>query len=308
MKNIGVLWDAEIDMEGDRPFDKEAWNREYKVFSQVAEDHGIRFCLANYSEYSDGGLEEAYILADGEWIKTEETDIDGVFDKFEFNEDTFELKKEIEDQVGILNRPALERLCKDKLETARKFSRVAETRKATQDNIRDVLSDGKAVVKPRYDFGGRGVQIIDSMDELEPVDSEGHVVQRFIDSSTGVPDTEYEGVHDLRAYVVNGEITFGLLRTPEEGLVSNVGQGGSQQLFPKEELRQDALQVIENVKEELAKFSPSMYSVDMIYDTDGNPWIVELNSKPGLSYYGDTEMKDKSVKTVEKLSEALKQL
>ena len=296
-------------MQGKRPFSKDIWNNEYRLFSGVVEDRGVRFYIANYLQYSDGVLEEAYVVNDNdEWGRTEEVNIDGVFDKFVFNDDTFDLKKRIAEQVGILNDPELERLCKDKLETARVFPRVSETRKATRENIRDILSDGKAVVKPRYDFGGRGVQIIDSLEELDPVDSEDHVVQRFIDSSSGVPDTDYDGVHDLRAYVVNGEITFGLLRSPEEGLVSNVGQGGNQYLFPKDRFRPDALQIVEEVKEELSEFSPSLYSVDMIYYTEGKPWIVELNSKPGLSYYTDEEMKDSSIKTVEKLSKALKQL
>ncbi|MFB6204059.1 MAG: RimK family alpha-L-glutamate ligase [Candidatus Nanohaloarchaea archaeon] len=307
-KNIGVLWDESVQSGREEPFEKDAWNSEYRIFSDIAGRHGLRFYLAEYTEYEEGVLGEAYTVEEGEWVVVNDVRIEGVFDKFLFNEETFDLKKRMAEEVGILNDPELERLCKDKLETAERFSRVPETRKATEENITEFLEDGKAVVKPRYDFGGRGVQIIGSMDELEPVDPERAVVQRFIDTSGGIPGTGYDGVHDLRAYVVDGELTFGLVRVPEEGLVSNVALGGSQFLFPAEDFRDDALELVDQVKEELSVFSPAMYSVDMVYDENGTVWIVELNSKPGLSFYSDQEMKEAVLKTVERLCSGLERI
>ncbi|MFB6208382.1 MAG: RimK family alpha-L-glutamate ligase [Candidatus Nanohaloarchaea archaeon] len=308
VKNIGVLWDEAVQSGREKPFEKEAWNSEYMLFSDIAEKNGLKFYLAHYREYENGVLREAYAVEDGEWVVVEDVEIGGVFDKFLFNADTYELKKQMAEETGILNDPELERLCKDKLETAERFSRVPETKKATEENIAEFLEDGRAVVKPRYDFGGRGVQIIDSMEELEPVDPEETVVQRFVDASHGIPGTAYEGVHDLRAYVVDGEITFGLVRVPDEGLISNVARGGSQFAFPVEKFPSDALELVDEVKEELSGFSPAMYSVDMVYDENGSAWIVELNSKPGLSFYDDMEMKEKVVKTVEKLCSALEKI
>jgi len=48
--------------------------------------------------------------------------------------------------------------------------------------------------------------------------------------------------------------------------------------------------------------------VDLFFDEEGEPWIVELNSKPGIGFYGDEEMREQLVPVMDSLAEAFKQL
>lgn len=311
MKQIGVLWDEIVNMKGDRPFDKDVWNEEYEAFTEVGRNEKVQFYLSHYTEYEEGKLGEAWFFDGNDWKKVRNIDISGVYDKFKYEEEAIPLKKKkINEEVGILNVPELERICKDKLETSKTFKKVPETRKAQKDNIKEFIEeDGKAVVKPRYDHGGRGIQIVSSIEELESVDPENNVVQRFIDTSHGIPETNYEGAHDLRAYVIDDKIMMGLIRQPGgDKLISNVAQGGSQELFAVEDFDQEAIKTVKNVSKEFEEYFPALFSVDMMYSKDGQPVIVEINSKPGLSYYNDEEMKQKILKLVKELSKRLYRL
>lgn len=304
-KNIAVLWDSEINMEGEKPFEVEKWNIDYEAFSEEAEKSNIEFFLSNFKQYENGSLKEAYVYRDGEWHREEDVELDGVFDKFKFDEETRELKYEIAEQLPVLNHPELEELCKDKLATYERFPDwVPETKKATRENIQEMIErDGRAVVKPRYDFGGKGIQILESIVDLEPVEPEDHIVQEFVDASKGVPETDYSGIHDVRSIVVSGELTSGFIRMPDEGLISNVMQGGSMEVFPPEKYPESAMTAIKEVAEEIREYEPSVYSVDLVFDAEGEPRVVELNSKPSLSFHDDERLKEDKMRVVKKMVE-----
>jgi glutathione synthase/RimK-type ligase-like ATP-grasp enzyme len=302
-KKIAVLWDSELDMERKKPFAKEKWNIDYEEFSREANKHDMELFLAHFSEYTDGMLEESYVYRGGEWEKARDVELDGVFDKYRFDDETRELKYRIAEQLPVLNHPELEELCKDKLATYQRFpEHVPETRKATQENVSELIErDGKAVVKPRYDFGGKGIQMLDSLEEFEEVDPDDHIVQEFVDASKGVPGTDYEGIHDVRSIVVSGDLTSGFIRMPEEGLISNVMQGGSMEVFPVEKYPGDARRAIQDVAEEIEEYEPSVYSVDLVFDSEGKPRVVELNSKPSLSFHDSEELKKDKMRVVKKM-------
>lgn len=304
MKIIGVLWDEEISWEGDKPYDGESDNS-YRVFSERAEERGVRLVQGHYQWYKDGVMEKAWIF-DGEWKKAEDVELDGVFDKFHFSEETKKLKKQMDEQVGILNNPELEELCKDKILTYQRFpDKIPETIEYSDQNAREMLDKyGKIVLKPRFAFGGKGIHIVESEEEIPEIE-EAYILQRFVDSSKGIEGV-VDGTHDLRGILVNGELKAGYVRY-SDGEISNVSQGGSQHAVSPEDFPEAALEVIEQVRNEL-EYSPSLFSVDIFFDEQEKPWIVELNSKPGIGFYGDEEMKEQLIPVMDSLTEAFKQL
>ncbi|MFB6100114.1 MAG: RimK family alpha-L-glutamate ligase [Candidatus Nanohalobium sp.] len=305
MKSIGVLWDDEVEWDREKPFDGQS-NESYGYFSERAEDREVRLVQAQYHWYNDGSLSQGWVCEKGEWKKVEDIELDGVFDKFHFDEDTKALKNEISETIGILNDPELEELCKDKLLTYERFpEKMPETRIFSDDNAQEMLEKhGKIVLKPRYAFGGKGIHIVESEEEIPEIEDE-YIIQEFIDSSGGIEGI-VEETHDLRGIVVNGELEAGYVRY-SDGEISNVAQGGSQDPVSPEEFPEKALDLIESVNDEL-EFRPCLFSVDLFFDGQGNPWIVELNSKPGIGFYGDEEMKKQLVPVMDGLVEAFKQL
>jgi glutathione synthase/RimK-type ligase-like ATP-grasp enzyme len=303
--NIAVLWDSEVDWEGSEPFKKDYMNSSYAVFSELAQDKGAEILIGNYSWYEDRSLVKAYRYGEEGWSKVENTGLDAVFDKFRFDNETVQLKKKMHQDLPVLNHFELEKICKDKQLTYEKFpKRVPETREATQKNVEELLSDyDKVVLKPRYDFGGKGISIIDKVDEFDA--TENLLVQRFIDSKSGIPELGIEGVHDLRVIVVNGEPVTGFVRTPDEGLISNVSRGGSMHHIEIEDIPDSALQIVDEVEDSFSRFGSRVYAVDFIFDENGNPWILEMNSKPGLVFYDDESIRSWKEPLMEKVVETL---
>lgn len=310
MKNIGVLWDEEVGWERDRPFgDDTATNSSYSVYSDLARDRDMKLVVGKYNWYSNGKLSKGWVHNGEEWEKVKNIDIGGVYDKFKFDSSTRELKKRIAEEVGVLNDFRLEKLCKDKYLTYREFpDHVPETRPGSRKNIEEMLDEyEKVVVKPRYDFGGHGIKVVDTVEEVDhsEEDSEDYIVQAFIDSSEGIPDLGISGIHDLRAVVINDKLAEAYVRQPDEGYLSNTHQGGSIRYIDTDNYPERAESILSEVREKFKEFKPNLYTVDLIFDEEGEPWILELNSKPGIGYFEPEEEKEYEYPTMKKVIEAL---
>lgn len=307
MKNIGILWDKEVEWDRKDPFDGDR-SKDFAKYTELGEDHGLKIFIANYQWYSEGSLEKAFYWSGEDWNKVENVKLDGVYDKFKYDPETKKLKQKISEEVGILNDTELEEICKDKLKTYQLFpDYVPETRQASLENIEEMLEKyDKVVFKPRYGFAGEGVEIIESANEFEQPDNPEHfILQAFIETE-GIPELDVEGPHDLRTIVIDGEIQNGnYVRVPDEGLISNISRGGDQVYVDRDELPGEIVEIIEDMKSEFERFQPAIFSVDFMLDKDGKPWIVELNSKPGTYYHH--EVKEES-KELPKIRNILKML
>ena len=305
---IAVLWDSEVDWQGDKPFNKDYINNSYSVFSNIASRKNSEVVVGKFSWYHNEKLAKAYSFRDGEWVKVENVKIDGIFDKFKFDDETVEIKKEMHSSLPVLNNFELEEICKDKLKTYEKFpEHVPETRIADEENVEQFLDeDGRVVLKPRYDFGGKGVKVIDNIEDYEP--EEDLLVQRFVDSSTGITDLGIAGVHDLRVIMVDDKPAATFVRTPDEGFISNVARGGSMHHFEVEEIPEQTLNIAEEVDKKFQDLGKRVYAIDFIFDSEGKPWILEMNSKPGLVFYGDEDIRSWKEPLMEEVVENLVKL
>ena len=309
---VAVLWDEEVGWTQETPFgEDEETDRDYEVYTELAWDQGIELLIGHYTWYSNGSLEKAWYYNGDSWVKKENVEINGVYDKFKFDDVTRELKKEMLDEVPVLNNFLLEEICKDKYMTYQRFpDYVPETRIASEGAIIDMIEEyGKAVLKPRYDFGGRGIKVVEAVEEADEIDySEDYIVQAFVDSSQGIPSLDVDGMHDLRAVLINDEIAEIYVRQPSDGYLSNQHLGGNLTYFEPESYPQVARPILETVREEFEEFRPSIYTVDLIFDPEGQPWILELNSKPGIGFSRDQEQKEYEYPAMKKVVKALKEL
>ncbi|MEF8880806.1 MAG: hypothetical protein V5A72_03180, partial [Candidatus Nanohaloarchaea archaeon] len=103
MVNVGVLWDYEVEWDRSTPFDY-APDESYAYFSGLAEKEGVNIFVAKYSWYEDGFLEKAWVF-NGEWEKVEDIELDVVHDKFKSDEETLGLKRDISEDLMIINDP-----------------------------------------------------------------------------------------------------------------------------------------------------------------------------------------------------------
>jgi glutathione synthase/RimK-type ligase-like ATP-grasp enzyme len=307
MKKVGFLWDSEVEWDREDPFGGER-SRDFAEYTELGEDEGLKVFIAKFSWYSEGSLEKAFHWNGEQWEKVEKIELDGVYDKYRFDEETKKLKRDIFDEIPVVNDPELEEICKDKLRTYEIFpDHVAETRLATEENARRMLGDGKIVFKPRYGFAGKGVEVLESLEDFdEPDEPEKFIIQQFIPTD-GAPEFGVEGPHDLRTIVIDGEVQNGnYIRVPEEGLISNISRGGNQKYVSRSELPEEVKDIIEEVREEFKEYQPGIFSVDFMFDTDGRPWIVELNSKPGTYHHHPVKEEDKEIPKMKNIVEILR--
>jgi glutathione synthase/RimK-type ligase-like ATP-grasp enzyme len=307
MKNIGVLWDKEVSWDGDTAFG-DVIDETYEYFSTLGLEEDVQLLIGKYNWYSDGVMEKSWKFDGENWVKVEDVELDGVFDKFHFDEETKKIKQSMAESPGIINDPDLEELCKDKLMTYERFSEhVPETRKASEANIDEMLNEfGKVVLKPRFAYGAEGLHIIDRSDEVPEIENNDYIVQRFVDSSKGI-DGLVEGSHDLRAILVDGEVKGCYVRYNEDSEISNVSEGGVKEAVSIDEFPDSALEIIEEVNEDI-EYSPALFSVDLFFDPEGRPWIIELNSKPGLNFFGEEELKKQITPIMKALIESFRKL
>lgn len=296
MDTLAVLWDEAVEKNGGE-FNNQKIKAPYRYLAQKAD---YQVVVGNYRDVDGTNLESGFVFDDG-WREVSDIRMDAVYDKYKWSSSTEELKQRLSSLLPVVNPLPIERTCKDKLETYRTFpDLVPETREATIDNVRDLIDqDGGAVVKPRFDYGGRGVEVLKSVDGFDPED--GQLVQRFLDLSEGVPGVT-ESVHDLRALVVDGEPVLFLLRTPDTGLISNVLRGASLNRVPEADVPNKVFDIIGRVDSELENHGPRFYTVDLCFDGE-RFHVLELNSKPGMAFYGDSEIREWKEPVLDRLNQ-----
>ena len=66
--------------------------------------------------------------------------------------------------------------------------------------------------------------------------------------------------------------------------LANLAQGGSLTIVPKEKLPDSLIPIISYINETLVTFVDRIFAIDFMFDEKQKPWIVELNSMPGLFF------------------------
>ncbi len=320
MKGVGVLWDEryiseEFGDQEDGPMYDKGLNDALEYMSVRARERNMRVFVSHYNQYNRGKLKNAWYF-DGGWKKDKNVPLDVVLDKFYFNEETKKLKYRIGRDIEILNKPEFEELCKDKLQIYELFpERVPRTFRITLRNHEKVLqkiNSGKVVIKPRFGSGGEGVKVVDKekvFKELMETDKEemnrGNLLaQEFKDTSGGIPFLDVDGVHDLRIIVVSGNISYSFVRTPKNGYISNVSRGGKIMKVDIEELPDGISKLVNEVDKKLMYYEDRIYSVDLMYNKENRPWIVELNTKPGIKFV-DEEVVESKKKLIDDILELI---
>lgn len=308
MKTVAFLWwEEEVNFDRETPFDKEWKNKDYAEYTEMLEDRGLKVVCSEYREYNSGEMKKAFHWNGDEWEKVEKIEIDGVYDLFRHDKEKYDIKKKMEDEVGILNHPEVAELCQDKWKTYQEFSQYqAETTKATRANVEELVEKhGKAVIKPRYGSSGEGIYSVDSIEDFE--EGEDLLVQQFIEAEA--PEwMPTEGQHDMRIFVINGDIMGSHVRTPgKDSFLSNNAEGGGQFYMDTDDIPEKVCEMVIEVEKELKNYRPSIYTVDFMFDGREKPWIVELNSQPGIFYHKSVKDKSYELPMMERVCDAIAQ-
>jgi tetrahydromethanopterin:alpha-L-glutamate ligase len=130
---------------------------------------------------------------------------------------------------------------------------------------------GPLVLKPLFGSQGRGLRLIRTPDELpEPGGVAGvYYLQRFV----GV---EHDGFHDFRLLVSRGRVIAAMMRHSAEW-ITNIKRGGRPvTVAANDDMKNLAVRAAAAVGADFA-------GVDILYDADQRPAVLEVNSMPAWS-------------------------
>jgi glutathione synthase/RimK-type ligase-like ATP-grasp enzyme len=293
MKKVMILF-GKSNWQNAKPFSNEKYQYSYEYFYSLCKKKGLQIYRASYQwyDYEKNVFTYAWIYegkGDG-WKKVKNIKPDLIYDKTKARMETYYIKELIGKSYPFINNQLFTRLIDDKFTTSlifKKWSKknwLAEN-KTELKKILPKIKTSKIVIKPLMESGGNGVQILTKKEALKKADMQGiKLVQEFIDSSEGVPGVS-TSMHDLRVVMLNEKIVYAYIREPQKGsYLANLAQGGSLKIVPNENLPKAIFPIIAFANTALASFRPRIFCIDFMFDEHKKPWIVELNSMPGLFF------------------------
>jgi glutathione synthase/RimK-type ligase-like ATP-grasp enzyme len=270
------------------PFQKETLRDAYTAFAKCAEREGVKLYRASTEWYDD--TQSHFRIAwhwDGvDWVLVNTIVPDVIYDKSAITSKTAHVKGLLFEQFPFINHPEFSHHAGNKLLVSQTFKQCAKPyyRITSEEELARVLTqlpDGLIVIKPEHGNSGHGISIREKSGN--PIDTAfPFLIQEFIDSSAGIPGV-MKGLHDLRLIFSNEEFLYAYYRTPKAGsYLANLAQGGTQTMISKEGIPPAVWPIVKTVQEYYARFEQKIFTIDLMFDRAGTPWIVELNTMPGL--------------------------
>lgn len=298
MKKVLILY-GRSNWENSRPFENKRYQYSYEYFYNLCLKNSIRMYRASYQwyNYKKNIFSHAWVFEGkgGKWEKINNIRPDIIYDKTKARAETYYKKELIKKAYPkFINDLQFTQIIDDKFFTSLLFARWSK-KSYLVDNISDLkrllpkIKTNLFVLKPLMDSGGNDIHILNKKNSLKKITlNKRFLVQEFIDSSRGVPGIS-KGMHDLRLVFVNDKLVYSYIREPQKGsYLANIAQGGLLTIVPNNKLPKSIRPIIKYTNELFSSFSPKIYSIDFMFDEKKRPWIVELNSMPGL-YFSSAE-------------------
>lgn len=293
MKKVLILF-KEKKWEEDTDIKKSDYQYSYELMSAIFLKNNIKLYRASYEWFN---MEKSIFLftwtfENNKWTRCYNIKPDIIFDKtplrLKFNNilqnlsEIFPFINPIEFASLVANKRFLPFLVSPYIK-----KQINISNKKNIENIK-LLNSEKVVIKPASLNRGTGVKILSKKTAFKLIsDSQNpysYVVQEFIDSKNGIPNI-MKGVHDLRVIMLNKKIIHTYYRKPpKNSLLANISLGGSKEFLDIKLLPQSVLEIIDYVNNIFSSFKNIHYSIDLMFDENKKPWIIEFNAHPGMLF------------------------
>lgn len=315
MKNIIIMY-AGDDWKKTVPISNDGTRLAIQDWMRRAEKAGVSLYRASMKWYDleKNVFTKGWKFENETWKKIED-DIfaDMVYDKVlsKYDYSLLQFKLEMSEKTLLFNSPLFRATFNNKLSQYvmfhehMPFSQVANNIQELSSAVGKVSSK-KVVIKPLYGSGGFGIFIGNKEDFKSNEYKYPVLVQEFIVSEKGVPEfSSGDEVADLRLVYQCGKFAYALSRIAQPGsLFTNLHQGATGKMVPENMIPTNVVQMAEKINEKIAVFSNAQYSLDFIFDNDGKPYFIEMNTTPGIdlvTFLGDEKTKQENFEAIIKL-------
>lgn len=292
MKKVLILF-GKSNWENVLTFSNKDYWASHECLYSLAKQNSIQMYRSSYQwyDYDKHIFKYAWTYeAEKGWFRTYDVEPDLIFDKTRAGLEAYFKKELIAKRYRFVNSLRFTHMLNDKLITSMIFHKWSKKSWIVNNpeklkNVLPRIKSRRFVIKPISESGGRDVQILRKEEALEKVTfSNDYIIQEFIDSSSGVPGVS-ESMHDLRLVFVNDKLCYAYIREPKEGnYLANLSQGGTLSIVPTGDIPKSLRPIIRCANQVFETFNPRIYSIDFMFDENKRPWIIELNSMPGLYF------------------------
>lgn len=298
----------------DAPFSKKSngYNDTYSYFLMKCRESGIKAAFATSNDIIGPGLVQGFWTYGKKWKKNLHKAYSGtIFDKFR---DSKKRKLLSFKSVYIFNRKTA-RFFSDKLRTYNLFREFS----VPTASINSISKKGLLLAKRRLDrlsrkrgissreylikdrFGSQGYGIFKT--DLNPGSLNNllaqlrmftrsdrpasYILQPFINCDNGFAIGKHSGFIDLRIIILNRRIVETYIRIARKGDFRNDGMNGGRLVFiPRKSVPGDVARMANRIRGIIDKECPKnhFYALDFIRSNDGKTFLVEGNSKPGITW------------------------
>ncbi|MFC1651607.1 RimK family alpha-L-glutamate ligase [Patescibacteria group bacterium] len=270
----------------------------FECLYSLARKNNVDFYRASIKWFKKGVFKKGWTFDGKKWIKVKNIKPNLIDDKCTISFENSILKKKIKKFIPIINDPYFEQICADKFISYLTFpdlipKTVLIDRYSDPLKLSQQFESKKVVLKPPDGFGGRGVEILNK-DKLKnkKIDA-GMIMQEFIDTTGGIPGIA-KGAYDLRLFMINEEIAYAYYRVAKKGeLLSNIHRGAKMINIENKDIPSSTLPLVKKILDRFKTFECKIFTIDLFFDRKGKPYVVEINSKPGLFFYKE----DKKLQT-----------
>lgn len=293
MKKVLILF-GKSNWRKSRPFKNKDYQYSYEYFYTLCKKNGIQMYRASYEwyDYKKHIFKYAWIYEgkNANWKRVRNIKPDIIYDKTKARLEVYYKKELMRDKYQFINNLEFTSLIDNKFTTSLLFPKWSKKSWLvnSRDEFRNILpkiKTSRVVLKPLMESGGKNISILSKKTVLNKIKfNQVWLAQEFVDSSQGVPGVS-KGVHDFRVVLINNKIIYAYIRQPAKGkLLANLAQGGSLTIVPIKKIPSSVKPIIKQANQIFETFNPRIYSIDFMFDKKKRPWIVELNSMPGLFF------------------------
>ncbi|MEP7162221.1 MAG: ATP-grasp domain-containing protein [Candidatus Moraniibacteriota bacterium] len=299
MKNILVLFGRTGKPLA--PVQDQKYRESYEKLYALAEKRGLLLSRSSLDWYDEEKriFEQTLTYNGTGWVVRKNIVPNFIYDRSKPSLISHPSKVLLAREFPLLNDPGFTLSAGSKLQVSRlipEFSKpytLVNSRDELKKTLGEIISS-KVVVKNDRGSGGESVVIAEREKLLQLDITFPLLVQEFVDSSHGIPGIT-KSYHDLRLVFINDKLIYSYIREPKKGsLLANVAQGGSMTIIEPSRLPETLTPAIVAVQKAFSKYPEKEYTIDFIFDEDGRPWILEMNTMPGIYFaLGQEEWQEK---------------
>jgi glutathione synthase/RimK-type ligase-like ATP-grasp enzyme len=300
------------------PFSKESGNESYNLvysyFLKTCQRNNLKTAFTTSADIVGAGKCQGYWLFENEtWIKTRKIGFSKlIFDKFSPTSKRIKANRNLlfsSGRVRPFNNPCLFNLCFDKQKTYNKLHKFSiptvtiadSTRKEVDKECKalkgkiarhpykDDFSD-EIIMKDRFGAGGRNVykfkagqsnMMTTSMKKRKKI---SFIIQPFVKFDKGFSYQNFSSSTDIRLIYLGKKIVQTYIRMAKKGdFRCNEHTGGLLTYIPKNQVPSKVVAVSRNITNILDnRFS--LFALDFIISNNGNIYLLEANTGPGLDW------------------------